>query len=98
MRPRSRSSRAVSPPSRRTPLLLTSQLQDFNRSGEYQDDRDDARELALLLAEEEAAMGDYGRALQALDAAEMLTDGVVPPEWAQRRAQWTGARRVAEMA
>jgi sulfide:quinone oxidoreductase len=76
----------------RPPLLSTAQLQDFNRSGENQEDRDDARELALLLADEEAAMGDYTRALHALDAAAALTGDILPPEWAQRREQWTAAR------
>ena len=82
----------------RPSLLATAQLQDFNRSGEDQDDRDDARELALLLAEEEAAMGDYTRALHALDAAAALTGDILPPEWAQRREQWRAARRVNERA
>jgi len=82
----------------RPPLLATAQLQDFNRSGENQDDRDDARELALLLADEEAAMGDYARALQALDAAAALTGDIVDPEWARRREEWTAARRVNDRA
>jgi sulfide:quinone oxidoreductase len=80
----------------RPPLLATSQLQDFNRSGEDQEDRQDARELALLLADEEAAMGDDDRALHALDAAAVLTGDILPPEWAQRREQWTVAQRVKE--
>jgi sulfide:quinone oxidoreductase len=80
----------------RPPLLATAQLQDFNRSGENQEDREDARELALLLADEEAAMGDYARALQALDAAAALTGDVVSPEWAERRERWRAAQRVNE--
>ena len=57
------------------------------------DDRDDARELALLLADEDAAMGDYAQALRALDAAAALTGGVLPAEWAQRRTMAGRASR-----
>jgi len=78
----------------RPPLLATSQLQDFNLTGGIDDGRDDARELALLLADEEAAMGDYAQAIHALDAATALTGGVLPAEWAQRREQWMAARLV----
>jgi sulfide:quinone oxidoreductase len=79
----------------RPPLLATAQLQDLASAGVDPDDRDDAQELALLLAEEEAEMGDYGRALQALDAAAALTGGIVAPEWARRREAWTAARGVS---
>jgi sulfide:quinone oxidoreductase len=78
----------------RPPALSTAQLQDFN-AGAVDDDRDDARELALLLADEEAAMGDYAQALHALDAAAALTGGVLPAEWAQKRDAWLAARRTA---
>jgi sulfide:quinone oxidoreductase len=78
----------------RPPLLATSQLQDFQSVGGIDDGRDDARELALLLADEEAAMGDYAQAIHALDAATALTGGVLPAEWAQRREQWMAARLV----
>jgi sulfide:quinone oxidoreductase len=76
----------------RPPVLATAQLQDLTSTGAGPDDRDDARELALLLAEEEAATGDYGRALQALDAAAALTGGIVEPEWARRREAWMAAQ------
>ena len=42
----------------RPPLLSAAQLQDY-RPGPEGADRDDAYELALMLAEEDAAMGDY---------------------------------------
>jgi sulfide:quinone oxidoreductase len=74
----------------RPPLLATSQMQDL-QPGPTDEGRDDARELALLLAEEDAAMGDYAQALRALDAAAALTGGVLPDEWALRRAQWQAA-------
>jgi sulfide:quinone oxidoreductase len=80
----------------RPPQLATAQLQDFASTAADRDDRDDARELALLLADEEAAMGDYGRALHALDAAAALTGGLLSPEWTRRREEWTAARRLEE--
>jgi sulfide:quinone oxidoreductase len=78
----------------RPPLLATAQLQDFEVPGGVEDDRQDARELALLLADEEAAMGDFAQAVHALDAAAALTGGVVPSEWAERRDRWMAAQLV----
>jgi sulfide:quinone oxidoreductase len=78
----------------RPPLLSTAQLQDFN-AGAVDDDRDDARELAMLLADEEAAVGDYAQALHALDAAAALTGGVLPTGWAEKRDAWLAARQKA---
>ncbi len=75
----------------RPPQLSAAQMQDY-RPGPEGADRDDAFELALMLAEEDAAMGDYGQALRALDAAAALTGGVLPAEWTQRRDQWRSAR------
>lgn len=75
----------------RPPLLPAAQLQDFH-AGPLAEDRDDAYELAFLLAEEDAAMGDYAQALRALDAAAALSGGVLPEEWARRRAAWETAR------
>jgi sulfide:quinone oxidoreductase len=51
-------------------------------------DHDDAFELALLLAEEDAKIGDYRQALHALDAAAALSGGVLPDTWAQNRSRW----------
>ena len=51
-------------------------------------DRDDAYRLALLLAEEDAKVGDYRQALHALDAAAALAGGVLPDEWVESRARW----------
>jgi sulfide:quinone oxidoreductase len=73
----------------RPPVLSAAQLQDLP-SGPVPDDRDDARELALLLAEGDAAMGDYTQAVHALDSAAALTGGVLPAEWALRREEWLG--------
>jgi sulfide:quinone oxidoreductase len=75
----------------RPPLLATAELQD-HAPGPAEDGRDDARELALLLAEQDAAMGDYAQALRAIDAAAALSGGVLPAEWARRRAAWQSAR------
>jgi sulfide:quinone oxidoreductase len=74
----------------RPPLLASAQLQDLG-AGPVAEDRDDARELALVLAEEDAAMGDYAQALHAVDAAAALTGGVLPAEWVRRRAEWQAA-------
>jgi sulfide:quinone oxidoreductase len=51
-------------------------------------ERDEAYQLALLLAEEDAKMGDYRQALHALDAAAALAGGVLPDEWVASRERW----------
>ena len=51
-------------------------------------DRDDAFQLALLLAEEDARVGDYRQALHALDAAAALAGGVLPEKWTESRERW----------
>jgi sulfide:quinone oxidoreductase len=48
----------------------------------------DALELALLMADEDAAAGDFDRALQALEAASAMAGGILPGEYAARREQW----------
>ena len=47
-----------------------------------------ALDLALLLADEDAAVGDYAQALHALDAAAALAGGVLPAAYAERRERW----------
>jgi sulfide:quinone oxidoreductase len=71
----------------RPPVLASSPLQDLP-ARPMSDDLGDALELALLLAEQDAAMGDYAQAVHALDAAAALTGGVLPAAWAQRREAW----------
>jgi sulfide:quinone oxidoreductase len=51
-------------------------------------DADDAMRLALLLADADAAAGDYAQALHALDAAAALGGGVLPVKAARRRDVW----------
>jgi sulfide:quinone oxidoreductase len=51
-------------------------------------ERDAALDLALLLADEDAAVGDFGQALHALDAAAALGGGVLPAAYAERRDRW----------
>ena len=63
-------------------------------------ERDAALELALLLADEDAAAGDLPQALHALDAAAALAGGVLPAAYAERRQRWlsetTSVRRRAQ--
>jgi sulfide:quinone oxidoreductase len=47
-----------------------------------------ALDLALLLADEDAAAGDFAQALHALDAAAALAGGVLPAPYAKRRQRW----------
>ena len=51
-------------------------------------EHDAACDLALLLADEDAAAGDFAQALHALDAAAALSGGVLPPPYAERRDSW----------
>jgi sulfide:quinone oxidoreductase len=50
-------------------------------------DYEDALALALLLADCDARWGDYGAALNALDAAQAL-QGTLPPEYEEKRRRW----------
>jgi hypothetical protein len=47
-----------------------------------------ALELVLLLADEDAAAGDFAQALNALNAAAALAGGVLPAPYAERREAW----------
>jgi sulfide:quinone oxidoreductase len=51
-------------------------------------EREDALELALLMADEDARAGDFGQALHALDAALALGGGALPAAYAARRTRW----------
>jgi sulfide:quinone oxidoreductase len=74
----------------RPSALVTAQLQDY-APGPVSDEREEALELAFLLADADAEAGDYGQALRALDAAAALTGGVLPGPWEQRRREWSAA-------
>jgi hypothetical protein len=50
-------------------------------------------DVALSLAELDASWGDYGYALEFLDAANELTRGALTPRWAARRRRWLDASR-----
>ncbi len=54
---------------------------------------EDARELALMLADYDARWGDYGTAVDVLDGAEAL-QGTLPPEYQTKRRQWRAAEPV----
>jgi sulfide:quinone oxidoreductase len=49
---------------------------------------ENAAELSLMLAREEADRGDYDGALRALDAAQTLSGGELAPEWERTRTLW----------
>jgi sulfide:quinone oxidoreductase len=49
---------------------------------------EDAAELTLMLAREDADRGDYAEALNALDAAQALSGGELAPEWERTRTLW----------
>jgi sulfide:quinone oxidoreductase len=51
-------------------------------------EREDALELALLMADEDARAGDLSQALHALDAALALGGGALPAAYAARRTEW----------
>jgi hypothetical protein len=50
-------------------------------------------DVALTLAELDASWGDYGYALEYLDAADELTGGSLATRWAARRRRWLDAAR-----
>jgi sulfide:quinone oxidoreductase len=74
----------------RPPVLATAPMQDL-AGGPADGNGDDALQLALLLAEGDAALGDYAQALHALDAASALGGGVLPAGWQRRRSKWLRA-------
>jgi sulfide:quinone oxidoreductase len=53
--------------------------------------REDALALTLLLADQDAAIGDFAQALHALDAAAALGGGILPGEYVGRREEWLAA-------
>jgi sulfide:quinone oxidoreductase len=54
-------------------------------------DHEAALDLALLLADEDAAAGDFAQAVHALDAAATLAGGVLPAPYDERRERWLAA-------
>ena len=59
-------------------------------SGDTPGDRAAALEIALALADDEAASGEPAHALRWLDAAEGLA-GMLPAEYAEKRRRWSSA-------
>jgi sulfide:quinone oxidoreductase len=57
-------------------------------AGAGADEHEAALDLALLLADEDAAAGDFAQAVHALDAAAALAGGVLPSAYAERRERW----------
>jgi sulfide:quinone oxidoreductase len=77
----------------RPPALARQPLEDRTASAGtgMTDDGDDALELALLMADEDAAAGDLSQAVHALDAAAALRGGALPVEAARKRDAWRAA-------
>jgi sulfide:quinone oxidoreductase len=65
------------------------QLHDLRASPDAdRPEPEDAGELALMLAREDADRGDYEAALNSLDSARALAGGELPPEWERTRTMW----------
>jgi sulfide:quinone oxidoreductase len=71
----------------REPLADRAHVAGAARPGAHQE----AVELALLLAEQDALAGDHLQALHALDAAAALAGGVLPARAARLREEWRAA-------
>ena len=56
-------------------------------------DHEQAVELALLIADQDAKLEDYAQAINALDAAAAMNAGVLPAPYADKRAQWMALHR-----
>jgi sulfide:quinone oxidoreductase len=65
------------------------ELHDLTDSeGARQPEPENAAELTLMLAREEADRGDYAEALQTLNAAQALSGGKLDQEWERTRTLW----------
>lgn len=51
-------------------------------------------DLALMMADEDAREGDLAAALRALQAAEELDGGRLPPDYAAKGARWASEHAV----
>ena len=50
-------------------------------------------DVALTLAELDASWGDYGYAIEHLDAANRLSGGSIARRWSNQRRRWSYAAR-----
>lgn len=78
----------------RPSFLGNAPLVDFPHGGSAAPTADggqDACALALLLADEDAAVGDFAHAVSGLDAAAALNGGILPGQYVARRDQWLAA-------
>jgi sulfide:quinone oxidoreductase len=57
-------------------------------AGDGAEEHEAALNLVLLLADEDAAAGDFSQAVHALDAATALAGGVLPAPYGERRERW----------
>ena len=73
----------------RPAAVTVAPMQDLGMTATAADEGDqDALELALLLADEDARFGDYRQALHALDAARAISGGVLPADYAAKQRDW----------
>ena len=79
---------ATARPSRLEATALTDR--PAPRGPAHPSERREALQLALSLADADAAWGDHASALRALEAAESL-EGVLPPEYERKREAWRAA-------
>lgn len=66
-------------------------LEDYAEpAGEGEEEHEALAELALLLADEDAAAGERHRAVEWLDAAAAVRGGILPAEYVEKRREWAG--------
>jgi sulfide:quinone oxidoreductase len=68
--------------------LVASPMRDIGYTAPEERHDDDALQLALALADEDAACGDYRQALHALDTARALGGGVLPNAYEAKQRDW----------
>jgi sulfide:quinone oxidoreductase len=68
--------------------LTASPMRDIGYAEPEEGGDGDALGLALALADEDAACGDYDQALHALDAARALSGGVLPDDYEAKQREW----------
>ena len=71
--------------------MPTQQAPPVDRRKDYE--RRAVIDVALTLAELDASWGDYGYAIEHLDAANRLSGGSIARRWSTQRRRWAYAAR-----